>query len=216
MRRREEHTIHQIHQGLQRFQTVVFPRMRSLYESLAEKQKPHTLFLTCGDSRIEPSLLTGTEPGQIFVERTPGNIVPIYDETASVGVLASIEYAVAVLGVKHIIVCGHSACGAMKALLDANALNELPATRRWLKYAHPALEQLNSASSFDSEPDRQTRLAQLNVIEQMAHLHSHPAVQQRLTEDYLQIHGWFYEIHTGTVVVFDPDKSGFVHCPAAG
>jgi carbonic anhydrase len=86
--------------------------MRELYESLAEKQKPHTLFLTCGDSRIEPSLLTGTEPGQILVERSPGNIVPVYDEAVSVGVSASIGYAITTLGVANVIVCGHSAWGA--------------------------------------------------------------------------------------------------------
>jgi len=215
MRRREEESIKQIRRGVRRFRGVIFPKMRSLYESLAEKQKPHTLFITCGDSRIEPSLLTGTKPGQIFVERTPGNIIPPYDETASVGVSASIEYAVAELGVKHIIVCGHSACGAMKALLDPNALDELPATRRWLQYAHSALEQLNRSDSPDNEPNRPDRLAQLNVIEQIAHLHSHPAVQQRFTQDVVQIHGWFYEIHTGTVQVFDP-KSASSHWLAAG
>ena len=216
MRRQEGQSIKQIRNGVQRFQSVIFPRMRKLYESLAEKQKPHTLFITCGDSRIEPSLLTGTKPGQIFVERTPGNIVPIYDETASVGVSASIEYAVAVLGVKHIIVCGHSACGAMKALLKPKTLDGLPATRRWLKYAHPAVEQLKRSYWGDAEADHPNRLAQLNVIEQIAHLHSHPSVQQRVTQNVLQIYGWFYEIHTGTVQVFDPDEREFHRWPAAG
>src|SRR3954471_20330217 len=120
--------------GVRNFRTIVFPQKKEIYERLAEKQVPLALFLTCGDSRIDPSLLTGTEPGEIFVERTPGNIVPVYDDEVSVGVSASIEYAVAVLGVKNIIVCGHSACGAMKALLDPEKLTCLPATARWLKY----------------------------------------------------------------------------------
>src|SRR5689334_8852641 len=120
-----KHSMEQVCDGVRRFQATVFPQMQQLYESLAEKQKPHTLFLTCGDSRIEPSLLTGTEPGQIFVERNPGNIVPIYDGKVGVGVSASIEYAVAVLGVENIIVCGHSSCGAMKALLEPNRLDAM-------------------------------------------------------------------------------------------
>lgn len=216
MRVKEETSINQIRDGVRRFQTVVFPEMRELYKSLALKQKPHTLFLTCGDSRIEPSLLTGTEPGQIFVERTPGNIVPVYDENVSVGVSASIEYAVAALGVRHIIVCGHSACGAMKALLDAKGFEGLPATRRWLQYAHAAVEQLNRLSSIDGEEDTLTRLAKFNVIEQMNHLHSHPAVEERIKKHLLEIYGWFYEIHTGTVEVFDPEKMEFCRWPMVG
>ena len=187
--------------------------MRELYESLAEKQKPHTLFLTCGDSRIEPSLLTGTAPGQIFVERTPGNIVPTYDEGASVGVSASIEYAVAILEVANIIVCGHSSCGAMKALLNPNGLDGLPATTRWLRYAQPAVEMLNGKYSLTADADRLTILTKLNVLEQITHLHSHPAVEERLARGTLELFGWFYEIHTGTVEVFDPVKGTFGRWP---
>lgn len=205
--------MNQIREGVRRFRSVIFPAMRELYESLAEKQKPHTLFLTCGDSRIEPSLLTGTEPGQIFVERTPGNIVPVYDETASVGVSASIEYAVSVLGVKNVIVCGHSACGAMHALLDATGLDGLPATARWLQYAQPAVELLKRDDSKHSEPNRLTMLTKLNVIEQMEHLHSHPAIEEGFELGTLEIHGWFYEIHTGTVEVFDPASGRFGRWP---
>ena len=192
---------------------VVFPQKRELYESLAEKQKPYALFVTCGDSRIEPSLLTGTEPGQIFVERTPGNIVPIYEDTVSVGVSASIEYAVVALGVKDLIVCGHSSCGAMKALLHPEELRALPATARWLKYAQPALELLNPNDLGADESDRLKRLAQLNVMEQMAHLHTHPVVEERFQRGMLGIYGWFYEIHTGTVEVFDPVKGKFERLP---
>src|SRR5512140_3266953 len=111
-----------------RFRTRVFPKKRRIYESLAETQVPLALFLACGDSRIDPLTLTSTEPGQVFVERTPGNIVPTYDDSASVGVSASIEYALSELKVRDVIVCGHSACGAMKALLHPEELAHLPAT----------------------------------------------------------------------------------------
>ena len=203
----------QIREGVRRFRTVVFPEKRELYESLAEKQKPCALFLTCGDSRIEPSLLTGTEPGQIFVERTPGNIVPTYSDSVSVGVSASIEYAVAVLGVADVIVCGHSACGAMKGLLHPDVLEKLPATARWLKYAQPAVQLLEEDCRGVDDSDYLKRLAQLNVLEQMAHLHTHPTVEKRFKQGNLGIHGWYYEIHTGTVEAFNPATREFEPWP---
>ena len=202
-----------IREGVRRFRTVVFPEKQTLYESLAEKQIPYALFLTCGDSRIEPSLLTGTDPGQIFVERTPGNIVPVYDNTVSVGVSASIEYAVAILGVQDLIVCGHSACGAMKGLLHPELLDEIPATARWLKYAQPAVELLQKDYPGMGDADRLKILTQLNVVEQMAHLHTHPAVEARFKAGTLGIHGWFYEIHTGRVDAYNTATGKFEPWP---
>jgi carbonic anhydrase len=207
--------VEQIREGVRRFRTVVFRERREVYENLAEKQKPYALFLTCGDSRIEPSLLTGTEPGQIFVERTPGNIVPIYADSVSVGVSASIEYAIAVLGVADVIVCGHSACGAMKGLLHPDVLEKLPATARWLKYAQPAVQLLEQECRGVDESDRLKRLAQLNVLEQMAHLHTHPTVEERFKRGSLGIHGWYYEIHTGTVEAFNPSTREFEPWPGS-
>ena len=198
-----------IQEGVRRFRSEIFPQMRELYESLAEKQVPGALFLTCGDSRINPSLLTGTEPGEIFVERTPGNIVPIYDEADRVGVSASIEYAVAVLGVQDIIICGHSACGAMKALLRPETLSAIPAMARWLTFAAPAAEALARMHPAPAEADRLALLTRLNVLEQMAHLDTHPAVATRLRAGTLGIHGWFYEIHTGRVEACDPATGVF-------
>src|SRR5690348_10417130 len=130
--------VNYLRRGVHRFRNETFPSKRELYVNLAEKQDPLALFITCGDSRIDPSALTSTEPGEIFVERTPGNIVPVYSDDAAVGVSASIEYSVVVLGVKDIVVCGHSACGAMKGLLDPVELLHIPATARWLQYADPA------------------------------------------------------------------------------
>ncbi len=202
-----------IQEGVNRFRTRVFPQKRELYERLAEKQVPFALFLTCGDSRIEPSILTGTEPGQIFVERTPGNIVPIYDEIASVGVSASIEYAITVLGVQDVIICGHSACGAMKGLLHPEELRKIPATARWLKYAKPAIEMLERDYHELHGAPRLKKLSQLNVVEQMAHLHTHPAVAERLPAGKVRIHGWFYEIHKGMVERYNRDTGEFEMWP---
>jgi carbonic anhydrase len=204
-------SLDRIREGVRRFRTEVFPRRRRMYEALAEKQHPFALFLTCGDSRIDPCLLTGTNPGDIFVERTPGNIVPVYDDAASVGVSASIEYAVAVLGVDEIIVCGHSACGAMSALLHPGHLGAIPATARWLRYADPALRKL--AAEGTAEAVRLERLTELNVIAQMENLHTHPAVQQRVEAGRLGIHGWIYDIPTGVVQAWDSAAARFAPWP---
>lgn len=198
-----------LRRGVHRFRTETFPEKRELYESLAEKQRPHALFLTCGDSRIDPSALTSTDPGKIFVERTPGNIVPIYGDEVAVGVSASIEYATVVLGVRDIIVCGHSACGAMKGLLHPEELRHIPATARWLKYARPALDRLHEKDAETKHADFVNRLCRLNVIEQISHLHTHPAVQRRVERGTLALHGWYYEIHTGAVEVYNPDTGQF-------
>ena len=193
--------------GVRRFRTEVFPEQRAMFEELAERQRPFALFLTCGDSRIDPTALTATEPGQIFVERTPGNIVPIYSDEVAVGVSASIEYAIAVLGVTDVIICGHSGCGAMQALLDPAHLKDTPATARWLEYAKPAVERLGEGGE-----GRLDRLGKLNVLQQMRHLMTHPAVQARAGE--LTVHGWFYEIHTGLVEACDPVTGRFASWPS--
>ncbi|HEY3703687.1 MAG TPA: carbonic anhydrase [Terracidiphilus sp.] len=198
-----------LRRGVHRFRSEVFPQKRALYESLAEKQVPHALFITCGDSRIDPAALTSTDPGQIFVERTPGNIVPIYSDAEAVGVSASIEYSVVKLGVRDIVVCGHSACGAMTGMLDREHLNVIPATARWLRYAEPALELLDRVHSHVEGSKRLELLSQLNVLEQLAHLHTHPAVESRVAAGTMALHGWYYEIDTGRVEVFNPEFGQF-------
>jgi len=199
--------------GVHRFRTEIFPKKRDLYEKLAEKQIPHALFLTCGDSRIDPEALTSAAPGEIFVERTPGNIVPIYSETVAVGVSASIEYSIVALGVKDVVICGHSACGAMKGLLHPEKLLSVPATARWIKYAEPALELLHKGFAHLKGPKQLKRLSQLNVVEQMAHLHTHPAVEERVKRGKLRLHGWYYEIHTGVVEAYNPQSGSFEEWP---
>ncbi len=197
--------------GIGRFRRDVFPRRQEQYESLANVQRPKALFLTCADSRVLPSLITQTGPGELFVERNPGNIAPIYSGEA-VGVSASIEYAISALKTPHVIICGHSDCGAVKGILNPEAVADMPAVARWLRYGDEARRRLGpqATDDGDDEKERLARLTELNVLVQMEHLATHPAVQQAQADGRLMIHGWVYEIETGEVRTYDPARGTFV------
>lgn len=198
--------------GIGRFRRDVFPKRRELFEGLADAQQPKALFLTCADSRIVPSMITQTGPGELFVERNPGNIAPIYSDEA-VGVSASIEYAVTALKTPHAIVCGHSDCGAVKGILHPESVADMPAVARWLRYGREARRRLDAQGPDASEAERLRHLTELNVLVQMEHLATHPAVQQALAVGRLTIHGWVYEIETGEVRAYDPARGAFVLFP---
>lgn len=175
--------------GVRRFQTQIFPKRRKLFERLAAGQSPLALFITCADSRIVPNLITQTHPGELFVERNPGALVPLYGTDIG-GVSASVEYAVSVLNIPRIVICGHSDCGVMKALLNPDSVAELPAVRHWLRHAkHPASE---------STPEE---LGRANVAFQVQNLLTHPSVARRMEAGDLAIQGWFYDIQRGEVSI---------------
>ena len=176
-------------------------------------QKPKALFMTCADSRIDPELITGSGPGEIFVERNPGNFVPMYDNRARVGVTASIEYAVALLQVDHIVICGHSDCGAMKGLLKPELVAGASAVARWLSWGEGALLKVHRDYGHLSKEEQLQRLTELSILEQMEHLHSHPSVEKRWKEGTLGIHGWVYEIHTGRIDAYTPQTGRFEKWP---
>lgn len=199
--------------GIGRFRREVFPQHRLEFENLADAQHPKALFLTCADSRIVPSMITQTGPGELFIERNPGNIAPIYSGEA-VGVSASIEYAISALRIPHVVICGHSDCGAVKGMLHPEAVAEMPAVARWLRYGDTARSRLDSQAMEASEEERLRRLTELNVLVQMEHLATHPAVQQALAHGLLAIHGWVYEIETGEVRAYDPTRGVFAPFPA--
>jgi carbonic anhydrase len=198
--------------GVERFRSHVFPTRRALFQRLASSQSPKALFLTCADSRIIPPLITHTGPGELFIERNPGNIVPVYEE-AAVGVSASIEYAIIALGTKHIIVCGHSDCGAMHGLLNLTKLRDLPATGRWLRHGAEAMRRLRCDGGPTEEASLLHRLTRLNVVVQMENLHTHPSVRMALAKGALRIHGWVYDIGNGTVQAYDPAAGAFRDFP---
>ncbi|MFF1713960.1 carbonic anhydrase [Streptomyces sp. NPDC058268] len=166
------------------------------FARLAEGQSPQVLFITCSDSRVVPSLITGARPGELFELRTAGNIVPPYASEQPTGEAATIEYAVEVLGVQDIVVCGHSHCGAVGAMLRGDDLTSVPAVRDWLAHATPRPDGV-------VEDPAVAQAVQNHVLTQLLRLRSHPYVESRLAQNQLRLHGWFYEVHTGSVLAHD-------------
>ena len=195
--------------GLKRFQKKVYPKHRELFQKLALQQRPTALFITCADSRIDPCLLTQTKPGELFLCRVIGNIVPRYPESIG-GVSATIEYAVGVLGVPDVIVCGHTDCGVMRGVLNPDALKPLANVSAWLRHAQPAREALANADRKLSESEFLLALAERNVVEQLRNLQTHPVVAARLEQGNLKLHGWVYHIGNGVVTTYNPKRGKFV------
>ncbi|MDE3106314.1 MAG: carbonic anhydrase [Acidobacteriota bacterium] len=186
--------------GLRRFRTEVYPEQASTYRKVeAEPQHPKALFITCADSRIDPGLLTMSGPGELFVSRNIGNIVPGYGEMLG-GVSAVVEYAVSALKVQHIAICGHSDCGAIKGLLDPAAVRQMPTVENWLKNAHAALSVANALLGPTPAREQLVKLVtEQNVLLQLQHLRTHPAVAAGLAVGRLSISGWVYDIGAGEV-----------------
>lgn len=186
--------------GIRRFRTEIYPKHEETYrKAVQEPQRPHALFVTCADSRIDPELITQSGPGDLFVTRNVGNLVPAYGEMMG-GVSAVIEYAVSALKVGHIVICGHSDCGAMKGLLAPESLETMPTVKSWLKNSHAALSVALSLGLRD-EPASvlMRRLTEENVVLQMQHLRTHPSVAGAMAREELTISGWVYDIASGEV-----------------
>jgi carbonic anhydrase len=196
-------------EGIHHFQEHVLAEKRELFARLEDGQHPLALFITCSDSRIDPSLLTQTEPGELFILRTAGNIVPPYGAVEG-GEAATIEYAVSVLKVRDVIVCGHSHCGAMGALLQPESVRELPAVRRLLNHAE-ATRRIVAENYGHLEEGRPRLMATIeeNVLVQLEHLRTHPSVAAALSRRELQLHGWVYKFETGEVFAYDPAVQQF-------
>jgi carbonic anhydrase len=195
--------------GIHAFQTDYFRDQQALFAQLARHQAPETLFITCADSRIVPNLLTQTEPGELFILRNAGNIVPPHG-AARGGEGATVEYAVAVLGVKDIIVCGHSQCGAMKGLLDPRSTESLPAVHEWLGHAAATRRIVTENYADVTDPEaRLTACIKENVLVQLENLRTLPSVAARLARGDLHLHAWVYEIESGQVFAYDPSDRAF-------
>lgn len=196
--------------GVRRFQREVYPRKEAEYRQLArEGQKPHALFITCADSRVDPELITQSGPGEIFVSRNIGNLVPPYGEVLG-GVSALIEYAVAALQVSHVVVCGHTDCGAMVGLLHPERVAELPTVKSWLRNGEAALSIVRNRHSADGEPSALAELIEENVLLQLHHLRTHPSVAGRLAQGSLALSAWVYDIGHGLVRIHSEEQGRFL------
>lgn len=189
-------------EGYKKFISEVFPQRRAQFHLLAESQAPEFLFITCSDSRIVPDLILGTGPGELFIARTIGNVIPVAADDVD-GVAASVEYAVDVVRVRHVIVCGHSDCGAMKAAVERKSLQQLPKARRWLAHVEAAYSHRQPLNPADGEHAELAALIRGNVIAQWLNLREQPSVVRAMHEGRLGVHGWYYDILTGRIEQYD-------------
>ena len=195
--------------GVRRFQREAYPEREAEYRRLTrEGQKPHALFITCADSRIDPELITQSGPGEIFVCRNIGNLIPAYGEALG-GVSAIVEYAVAGLQINHLVVCGHTDCGAMIGLLHPKKVSNLPVVKSWLRHGEAALSVVRCRHTAKDENHALEELIEENVVLQMQHLRTHPSVAGRLAQGRLALSGWVFDIERGIVRVYDEHRRTF-------
>ena len=197
--------------GVARFRCDVFPSQQEIYRTLAsEGQSPQALMISCSDSRVPAELITQSGPGDLFVCRNAGNIVPPNAQPSG-GVSATIEYAIAALKIRHIIIMGHSDCGAMKGLLKPEMVEGAPNVASWLRQARAACEVVSQVYPADMAlADKVAALAQENVHQQLIHLKTHPSVARALAAGELTLHGWFFDIRSGQIMALDGESDRFV------
>lgn len=191
--------------GLRKFSEAIFPKNRQLFESLSQRQNPHALIITCSDSRIDPNMVTQTIPGEIFVIRNAGNIIPPFG-VSSGGEQAAIEFAVDGLQVSNIVICGHSQCGAMAALIDKINLESLPCVKNWLKHASATKKRME----IESPDGHSHNVVEENVLVQVDNIKTHPSVSAALRAGRIHIYGWVYNFESGIVKIYDPRSKQYV------
>ena len=196
-------------QGIHRFQSDVFAPNEDFFRKLADAQFPQALFVTCSDSRMVPDLICQADPGELFVLRNAGNIIPPYTPGSPSGEAATIEYAIRGLGIRDVIVCGHTRCGAMQAVCEPAATAGMPRVRQWLEHAQAGAEIVCTCYHHLPAEARWKVLVQENVLVQIEHLRTHPAVAAALAAGEVKLHAWVYKIETGEVFAYDSATGQF-------
>lgn len=192
------------------FEKQVYADQSALYSRLAtDGQSPKALMISCADSRVVPEHIMQAQPGDLFVCRNAGNIVPPFGQMNG-GVSSTVEYAVMVLGVRDIIVCGHSDCGAMKAIGKDDVLASMPNVAAWLRHSNAAAKVVNDCYPELDGQDRVRAVTLENVVAQIAHLRTHPSVAAGIARGEIALHGWYVDIHAGTVLALDGETNRFV------
>jgi carbonic anhydrase len=199
--------------GIVDFRERLLPQYAERFRELAQGQAPDALFVTCSDSRVVPDLLASTDPGDLFVMRNVGNLIPpATAEGASTGDLSeasAIEYSILVLNVSSIVVCGHSECGAMKAAIAREPMPDTPNLAKWLHHCASAVFRLDQEGPLNPQLSRHDQLSQLNVLVQLEHLATYPIVRERIAEGTLLLTGWWFDIAKGEMWAFDRESRTF-------
>ena len=197
--------------GIAEFRKTALPGYREKFAHLALGQSPDTLFIACSDSRVAPNIFASSDPGDLFVVRNVGNLIPNCGgnghSSSDESEVAAIEFALLNLKVSDIIICGHSECAAMRALVEGREKVAAPHLRAWLRHGEPSLTQLNDGLMA---PDAHNRLSQLNVLQQLEHLRSYPVVRERLDDGRLKLHAWWFELKTADVYAYEEAVKKFV------
>ncbi|NTX08489.1 carbonic anhydrase [Myxococcus sp. CA051A] len=200
--------------GLLDFQLKGRPAYREVFARLAQGQSPDCIFISCSDSRLVPNLLVTTDPGDLFVVRNVGNLVPPSDahgvSTGDQSEPAALEFGLSNLEVEDVVVCGHSSCGAMKALLAGGQVPGAPNLQRWLEHGQQALRTLKEGTTVGEGLPEYDRLSQLNVLQQLQHVSSYPVVKERIAAGKLRLHGWWFDIANAQVHVWRPTHGRFI------
>jgi carbonic anhydrase len=198
--------------GIVDFRKNVRATVKDTFALLSLGQRPDTLFIACSDSRVVPNLFASTEPGDLFVIRNVGNLIPPYDadSTAHGSEAAAIQFGLSNLPITEVIVCGHSECGAIGALSAGEGRpTDAPAFNCWLRHGAGSLRELEAGASLGNHLERHNQLSQLNVLEQLEHLKTYPVVQERLATGQLRLHGWYFDIKEANVYEYEPSEGRF-------
>lgn len=201
-------------QGIIEFREKSLPQYAEQFRQLSQGQSPDTLFITCSDSRVVPDLLMSTDPGDLFVMRNVGNMVPAStpdgSSTGDLSEASAIEFAVLLLKVENIVICGHSECGAMKAALEPRSLSAVPNLVKWLHHSTSAVFRLDQEGPLDSRLQRHNQLSQINVLVQLEHLMSYPMVQEQVRAGRLRLSGWWFDIAAGEMLAYERETRTFM------
>ena len=197
-------------QGIVDFRKNLTTKNRNLFASLALEQKPEALFIACSDSRVIPNLFASINPGDLFVLRNIGNIIPPASSTLSdLSTTAAIEFSIFSLNVSDIIVCGHSECGAMQTLAQGIDTLSCPHLKSWLKYGEESLNRVRQGFIINPSLSEHNQISQVNVLQQMKHITSYPFIHDLLTKKQLRIHGWWFDVAKAEVYCYEKDLNQF-------
>jgi carbonic anhydrase len=199
--------------GLLEFNEQSRPLNLERLRVLSEAPTPAALIIACADSRVIPGLLAFVAAGELFMIRNVGNLIPpAREEGTSSGAwseASAIEYAVGILGIRNVVVCGHSNCGAMRVVISGSYLDDTPTLRAWLDHARPTPGMANLVAKSTTGRPADDELSQSNVLLQLQHLFSYPAINKRLTDGTLSVAGWWFDIATGEMHIYDPTTRRF-------